>query len=214
MMRLLSSRSLLTTLPAALALLGLVLLLVVTGQISPSSPVQAQSSVLVSNFGFTAVGPATSTYDTINSQEHVVATQFTTGSAASSGAYILSSIEVRSHGDSATSTSGTLRAELWSASATTTNNPPHEKVYDLTVPATVPGGGNNVTFTAPAHATLATSTKYYLVVYTIDATNFQMYMTGHDGQDAGSAAGWSIEDGEAHSITGRSPDEGSWFRNT
>ena len=210
------SRSLLTTLPAALALLGLVLLLAVTGQLPTSpAPVQAQTQpgVLVSNFNQNPLTYATSTYNTNTSQEFTVATQFTTGSGASSGAYNLSSVEVRSYSDSATSTDGVLRAELWSAATTTANNPPAAKLYDLTVPATVPGGGNEVTFTAPSHATLATETSYYLVVYTTDSTDFKMMQTMADGEDGVSAAGWSIENDGAHSVVAGSPDGGSWVWN-
>ena len=193
MMRLLSSRSLLTTLPVAVALLGLVLVLAVTGQLPTApAPVQAQTQpgVLVSNFGQTALGYATSTYNTLTNTEFTVATQFTTGPGATSGAYSLSSVAVRSWSESATSTLNSLRAELWSAATTTnTNNPPHEKLYDLTVPDPVPGGGNEVTFTAPSHATLATSTSYYLVVYTTDSTDFEMIQTASDGEDGVSESG-------------------------
>ena len=214
MMRLFSSRSLLTTLPVAVALLGLVLVLAVTGQLPTSpAPVQAQTQpgVLVSNFGQPGVTFATSTAH--SGIETSLATKFTTGSGASSGAYSLSSIAIKSHLDFATNTDGVLRAELWSAATTTAHNPPHKKLYDLTVPGTVPGGGNDVTFTAPSHATLATDTSYYLVVYTTDSTDFEMIQTASDGEDAASESGWSIQNDGAYSVRGSSPDAGSWVWN-
>ena len=215
MMPLLSSRSLLTALPVALALLGLALVLAVTGQLPTSpSPVQAQapSNVLVSNFDRAAVHSATSTYVNWQTQEYVVATEFTTGSA--DDAYLLSSIAVKTHGDNAqmgTSTLAKIRAELWSA-ATTTNNPPDAKVYDLIVPgAAVPGGAQTLTFTAPSNAAaLAASTKYYLVVYTTDNFNLQMQMTTSDAEEGAPAAGWSIADGGPYFISARSPAAGNW----
>ena len=208
MTRLLTSRSLLTTLPAALALLGLVLLLVVTGQIAPASPVHAQTStVLVSNFSQTALTTATTTYDTGNNNEAVVSAWFTTGSGAP--AYTLTSIEVKTHSNQTAVTSGAIKAELWSA-ATSMNNPPGAKVYDLTVPS-VSASANTVAFTAPSGATMAPSAQYYLVVYTTDTTAFQMQQTASDSEDGTPGAGWSIQDGNAYFALGSSP--GSWERN-
>ena len=216
MTRLLSSRSLLTTLPAALALLGLVLLLAVTGQLATSpSPVHAQapSGALVSNLGQTPLSSATSTLSS-NSQERVVATQFTTGSA---DGYTLSSIQVKTHSSQqyiATTTASAIKAELWLASATTTHNPPYSKAYDLAVPAAaVLNEARTLTFTAPANATLAASTQYYLVVYTTDTTNLRLQMTSIDDEDDTPAAGWSIADGDPWSVLARSPAAGAWIRN-
>ena len=207
MTRLLSSRSLLTTLPAALALLGLVLLLAVTGQPSPAQA-QTPTVTLVTNFGQTVSSFATSTKT--GSQEYVLSAGFTTGPSA--GGYALSSIAVKTHSSQssiATSTASAIKAELWSA-ATTTGNPPDTKVYDLTVPAAEVLANRTLTFAAPAGATLAANSKYYLVVYTTDDTNLQLRRADKGNQDFGSATGWSVDNGQPWIKIDRSPGMVSW----
>ena len=56
----------------------------------------------------------------------------------------------------------TIRAELWSAA---TGGTPGSKLADLTVPSTVAVG--TVSFAAPPDTTLAASTTYFFLVYTV-----------------------------------------------
>ena len=166
----------------AVALFALAVLVVGDGV--PPARAQQTPTVLVSNIGQT---PATSPLDTgswSNAQE------FTTG--ATSGGYALGSIEAVVGATNITQAQrDTIRAELWSA---TDSGSPGMKIADLAVPAH-PISTGTVSFAAPADTTLAASTTYYAVFYTVGSFSLNLSGTASDSEDSGSAAGWSIANG-------------------
>ncbi len=150
----------------------------------------ASAAVLVSN-----IGQTTTWNNTLGSQTNPRAQQFTTGA----NSYTLNSIDIKFH--TAVATPANLRVELWSAT-TGVNINPNAKLASLTVPATV--GTGTVTFAAPAHTTLAASTRYFVVVYRNGATTGNLAKASSDAEDAGAATGWSIANGDHRIPTGLS----------
>ncbi len=157
-------------------------------------PAQAQTpTVLVSNTG------QTDTVAWFITSNYSVAQGFTTGAA--SGGYTLGSIAVALNATNITEAQrDTIRAELWSA---TSAGAPDSKLHDLTVPAH-PISTGAVSFAAPANTTLAASTKYYAVFYTVGGFDMNLDATATDGQDSGGAVGWTIANG-AHNVQADAP---------
>ena len=166
------SRSLLTTLPAALALLGLVLLLAVTGQLPTSpAPVQAQSPaqdpvVLLSNLG--------QHENTTSTGGYTQAQQFITGNTPST----LTSISVRVGRLGTSQQQQTIRGELWS----TVGSHPGTKLADLTF-SSAQSSGTTAVFTAPAGTGLAPNTAYNFVLYTTGSFNLEPHIRTWRGED-------------------------------
>ena len=135
-------------------------------------------AVLVSNTGQTSEDFAT---DAIN-----YAQQFTTGNSADG--YTLSSIDIGYNDSSSTE----FAASIWTTTAI--NGIPDSLLYSLTPPATFSAG--NLTFTAPANATLDGGTKYVVLLGLEDAGGVTVKRTAtvNSDQDSGAAAGWSIAD--------------------
>ncbi len=150
----------------------------------------ASAAALVSN-----IGQTTTWNVALGSQTNPRAQQFTTGA----NSYTLNSIDIKFH--TAVATPANLRVELWSAT-TGVDNDPNAKLASLTVPATV--GTGTVAFAAPAHTTLAASTKYFVYVYRSGATTGNLAKAAADAEDAGAAAGWSIANGDHRIPTGLS----------
>ena len=139
---------------------------------------------LVSNLGQLTAGALTTA-------SRVQAQGFTTGSA--SGGYTLSSIEAVLRTTVSAANRATIRAELWSAA---TGGGPDSKLASLTVPSSISTTAttNTVAFAAPANTTLAASTTYYLVIYTVGTFNASVAGATSNDEDSGGAAGWSVAD--------------------
>ena len=156
----------------------------------------ASAAALVSN-----IGQTTTWNVALGSQTNPRAQQFTTGA----NSYTLNSIDIKFH--TAVGTPANLRVELWSAGASANRGAgvalaPDAKLASLTVPSTV--GTGTVAFAAPAHTTLAASTKYFVYVYRSGATTGKLAKAAADAEDAGAAAGWSIGNNEHNIPTGLS----------
>ncbi len=156
----------------------------------------ASAAALVSN-----IGQTTTWNVALGSQTNPRAQQFTTGA----NSYTLNSIDIKFH--TAVGTPANLRVELWSAGTPANRGvgvalAPDAKLASLTVPATV--GTGTVAFAAPAHTTLAASTKYFVYVYRSGATTGNLAKAAADAEDAGAAAGWSIANNEHNISTGLS----------
>ena len=179
-----------STLPNRLPLLLVaVALMALAALLAHDTPpaAQASSHVYVSNLGETPGNRfGTSTYS--------IAQGFTTGSA--SGGYTLGSIDLVVEATNITSAQrDTIRAELWSTVASGDDaGKPNSKLYDLTVPAH-PIATGTVSFAAPASTTLAASTTYHAVFYTVGTFDMRADITESDDEDSGGAAGWSIANG-------------------
>ena len=191
-----------------------------------AAPAQAQTT-LVSNLEQPHTSPQQSTNNQILSQG------FTTGSEP--GGYTLSSIEAvlgvdenadqsrqRTLREDIANRRGTIRAELWSTSATGASGPgsiatqvdgPYSKIADLAVPSNVSTGP--VAFAAPANTTLTPNTPYHFVIYTVGTLQLALSATGSDDEDAGGQTGWSVEDRywwEAKDTPAFDPGDSSYFR--
>ena len=134
-----------------------------------------------------------------------VAQAFTTG--ATSGGYTLGSIDIWVNAIGITETQrDSIRAELWSAA---TGGAPGSKVADLAVPAH-PISSGMVSFAAPANTTLAASTTYYAVFYTVGDFNMGLDATTDNDEDSGSATGWSIANGARNSNVDEPTSTTTW----
>ena len=160
------------------------------------------ATALVSNLGQTRS-------TTFNTGATVQAQGFTTGSA--SGGYTLSSIEAVAKTAPTAAQRATIRAELWSAA---TGGGPDSKLADLTVPSTVALG--TVSFAAPANTTLAASTTYYLLIYTVGDYAFALDVTASTSEDSGGQTGWSIGDTSWYTSGANSdtPTGATWSEDT
>ena len=145
--------------------------------VPPKEPEFARSShdVLVSNTGQTSEDNATA-------QDR--AQTFTTGT--NTAGYVLSSIVVGYNdpdGDEFT-------ASVWT---TNTSGLPLALKHSLTAPSTF--SQSDLTFTAPANATLDASTTYTVkMVRTSGTVTYKRTSTINPDEDSGAAAGWSIGD--------------------
>ena len=138
---------------------------------------RSSHDVLVSNTGQAAEDNQTETQNRAQS--------FTTGT--NPAGYVLSSIVV-GYNDTA---GDTFSAAVWT---TNSSGAPNALKHSLTAPTTISQG--DLTFTAPANATLDASTTYAVVM---DLTNtngvtFTRTSTENPDEDSGAAAGWSIGD--------------------
>ena len=136
---------------------------------------------MVSNIGQTA-GTDGVTVGTIGTSQYTRAQQFTTGGNADG--YALSEVVVKIH---LVASSGNVpRVSIYTASSGT----PGGGLYTLTNPATFDSG--NMTFTAPANATLEDETPYFVVLEeTAIGARFDLSQTLSD--DEGTNEGeWSI----------------------
>ena len=111
------------------------------------------------------------------------AQRFTTGS--NTDGYTLSSIDIGYNDTDSTAFS----ASIWD---TRNNDFPNTLLYSLTPPATFSAG--NLTFTAPANATLDASTRYLIVLALRDVggATIKRTATVNGNEDSGAAAGWNI----------------------
>ena len=146
--------------------------------VPPKEPEFARAShnVLVSNTG---QPPADFTTDAINYGQG-----FTTGS--NTDGYTLDAIDIGYNDSSNTAFS----ASIWSSF--TADGSPNSLLYSLTPPATFSAG--NLAFTAPANATLASGTTYFIMLALADAGSITIKRTAtmNSDEDADAAAGWSI----------------------
>ncbi len=110
---------------------------------------------------------------------------FVTGSTSSG--YTLGSIGL----DIASGRATQPTVELWSATATG-NIRPLAKLATLTGPTLSTSSSGVQTFTAPAGTTLAANTRYFLLIDCSAVCMTSKAVTA-DGEDAGSASGWSID---------------------
>ena len=121
---------------------------------------------------------------------------FTTGSHADG--YTLAGIDavfMTPFGTLNASDTGTIRAELWSA---TSAGLPDEKITDLTVPTSISTG--TVSFTVTGERLLDASKTYFLVLYTTSQAVGQktrVVPADSSAEDSGASTGWSISDTHA-----------------
>ena len=159
---------------AALRLVSLSLLAV------PMATQAQDIKTLVSNTGQTA----SHALGSINAQP------FTTGSNALG--YGLTSVGVGLSG------SGTdVLVRVTPADGTTPDESDPSKIITLTTPSTLTYGHAINTFTAPAGATLAANTTYFVVITNVaidDGPEMNISVTEADADDANPAAGWTIGD--------------------
>ena len=134
------------------------------------------NTTLVSNTGQTS---ADFTTDAINYGQG-----FTTGS--DTAGYTLDAIDI-GYNDS---TNTAFSASIWSSFIA--DGSPDSLLYSLTPPATFSAG--NLTFTAPANATLTSGTTYFIMLALADAGSITIKRTAtiNSNEDADAAAGWSI----------------------
>ena len=197
------SRSLLTTLPAALALLGLVLLLAVTGQLPTSpSPVQAQtqsSTVLLS----TVAGIRSFN----NTTGFAYGQGFLTGNTPST----LTSISLQAANLGSGSQQSTIRGELWDSSLP--NYRPGTKLADLTF-SSAQSSGTTAVFTAPDSTTLQPNTVYNFLVYTTTNFNLRPYFTPWQGGYVERVPYWEIRSPAFWTNTNVPTGSSSWTNHT
>ena len=135
---------------------------------------------LVSNLG----QPATSFSAVGGNREPLVTQQFTTGNNANG--YDLSSVRVRLHNFS----NRNITFYIYSAKNDGTLG---DLLYTLTTPGSLIQGVND--FEAPANATLSEMTDYLLAVTARGSLlDYRIVTAISNAEDAGGAAGWSIED--------------------
>ena len=136
------------------------------------------NTTLVSNTGQTSADFTTDAID--------YGQGFTTGS--DTAGYTLTSIDIGYNDSSNTAFS----ASIWSSF--TADNSPDSLLYSLTPPATFSAG--NLTFTAPANATLTLDTTYFIMLALADSGSITVKRTAtiNSNEDADAAAGWSIAD--------------------
>ena len=134
------------------------------------------SNVLVSNTGQTSADFTTDAID--------YGQGFTTGS--DTAGYTLDAIDIGYNDSSNTAFS----ASIWSSFIA--DGSPNSLLYSLTPPATFSAG--NLTFTAPANATLTSDTTYFIILALADAGSITIKRTAtiNSNEDADAAAGWSI----------------------
>ena len=143
-------------------------------------PLQAQAQTeitLVSNLGQASENTVTNNQDRAQS--------FTPGTHAAG--YTLNSIVIGYNDPSGNA----FTVEIWTANAA---GVPSTLKYSFTAPATFSQG--DLTFTAPANATLDADTTYSVVMElsTGTGTTFKRTSTINPDEDSGAAAGWSIGD--------------------
>ncbi len=158
------------------------------------------ATALVSNIGQTRS-------TTFGTGSTVQALGFTTGS--NTGGYTLSSIEAVAKTAPTAAQRATIRAELWSAA---TGGGPDSKLADLTVPSTVAVG--TVSFAAPPNTTLAASTTYYLLIYTVGDYSLTLDVTASTSEDSGGMTGWSIGDSSWFTQGFDTPTGATWSEDT
>ena len=127
------------------------------------------------------------------------AQRFTTGS--NEAGYTLSAIDVLVHEFKSASSP---RVSIY----TVTSGNPGTSLYVLTNPATLVDGAIN-TFTAPANATLAKDTDYFVVfdeTGTGSSAQYVLNPTFSNAEDAGKASGWGI----ANNSRERTSNNGPW----
>ena len=139
-----------------------------------ASPLQAQTT-FVSNLNQPSEGNLSNVQDRAQS--------FTTGTHAAG--YTLSSIVVGYNGG------GTFAGSVWTANA---SGAAIARKHSLTAPSSFSAG--DLTFTAPAKATLDAETTYTVVMElsTSQGVTFKRTSTVNPNEDSGAAAGWSIGD--------------------
>ena len=133
-------------------------------------------TTLVSNTGQTSADFTTDAID--------YGQGFTTGS--DTAGYTLEAIDIGYNDSSNTAFS----ASIWSSFIA--DGSPNSLLYSLTPPATFSAG--NLTFTAPANATLTSGTTYFIILALADAGSITIKRTAtiNSNEDADAAAGWSI----------------------
>ena len=133
-------------------------------------------TTLVSNTGQTSADFTTDAID--------YGQGFTTGS--DTAGYTLEAIDIGYNDSSNTAFS----ASIWSSFIA--DGSPNSLLYSLTPPATFSAG--NLTFTAPANATLTSDTTYFIILALADAGSITIKRTAtiNSNEDADAAAGWSI----------------------
>ena len=130
--------------------------------------------------------------------------KFTTGDAENG--YTLSAVDVPGntfHIDSSP------RVSIYTADP---SGAPGSSVFVLGNPISLTAGATNNTFSAPANATLAKETDYF-VVFEETATSSASYLlnvASAGDEDSGAATGWSIADDRYE----RASDSGDWSLNT
>ena len=134
------------------------------------------NTTLVSNTGQTSADFTTDAID--------YGQGFTTGS--DTAGYTLEAIDIGYNDSSNTAFS----ASIWSSFIA--DGSPDSLLYSLTPPATFSAG--NLTFTAPANATLTSGTTYFIILALADAGSITIKRTAtiNSNEDADAAAGWSI----------------------
>ena len=142
-------------------------------------------ATLVSNTGQT-----TSDSAQVGQSDNQVTQTFTTGSNA--GGYQLASVDI-DIGDEDLEAGETFTAHIYAAQC---NGHRGELVHTLTSPATYADDAVN-RFTAPDGARLAPATNYMVVMEGSgdDPLDFTLDTTDSGAEDAGFAAGWTIENG-------------------
>ena len=84
-----------------------------------------------------------------------------------------------------------VRVSLWSKGTIRSDIPrPEAELFAFTNPSTIRAG--LAEFTAPQGTVLDPLTGYYIVIENVGDTPIKLWETGADGEDAISAAGWSI----------------------
>ena len=176
--------------------LAAALLLASVGLFASSAKAQAETT-LIKNLSQTpqsnlAIGA-------LGSNHQTVAVRFETGSHE--GGYALTSVTINAENNIASDDSP--RVSIYSA-ASGSDPDPNASVYTLTNPSSF--GAGNLTFTAPADATLEKDTKYFVVVESaVDGGFYHVNATTSDSVDS-MAAGWSLNT-DRHF---RTSDSGSW----
>ena len=141
----------------------------------------------------------TSLLGALSSNHFSVAVRFETGSHERG--YALTSVKINAEDNFASDDSP--RVSIYSA-ASGSDPDPNASVYTLTNPSSF--GAGNLTFTAPADATLEKDTKYFVVVESaVDGGFYHVNATTSDSVDR-MAAGWSLNT-DRHF---RTSDSGSW----
>lgn len=129
---------------------------------------------------------------------------FTTGT--NSSGYTLTSAEIKISGSGG---QPSYSVSIWSA---TSGGLPDTSLGTLTNPATLTAGDIEFTTTGIA---LETSTTYFLVLDSGGSGGFDTRFTSSDNEDANTATGWSLSDGNlfrnATGVTTWTTDDSSWM---
>ena len=176
--------------------LSAVVLLAFAAFLTLPSQAQAQSKIgLVSNIGQTMSPDGRVVGTIIGFLQFSKAQRFTTGDNADG--YTLAEVVVRihSHADSA----DRPRVSIYTNSSGT----PGTRLYTFTNPALF--GTGEMTFTAPADATLAKETQYFVVFEETSDGRYYLGKTTSDDEDS-ARSGWSIADTHLY----RETDSGTW----